>query len=766
MNNLIYRYATLSKSWYSPLLLFSLCFFCIPVLGQSLKGHVYGRDTSGQKEPLVGASVYISDTRQGAVSDIDGYFEIHNKPNKKSVLVVSLAGYTPDSILISDISNPNQIEFTLKEGVDLSEAVVEAYQKGTILSRLAPQKTELITTAGLQKMACCNLSESFENTASITVGYTDAVSGAKQVQLLGLSSIYSQITDENIPILRGLSSTYGWNYIPGPWLESVQISKGASSVVNGYESISGQINVEHKKPNLAESLFINLYVDEAKRMEANITTATQVSKKWWVGFLAHGSLEKESHDDNGDTFLDVPKMELVNLYNRWLYLDDENGVQSRFGVKFLSDKRDGGQMASMVKPEDRLYETHIKNKNLNIYNKTGLAIGDKEGQSLGFINSFTYHDQKSTFGDRTYNGEQYSYYSNLLFSSDFGSTSHRYTTGLSFVYDNYKTEYEDRLPYNQTPLKQINRKEVVPGIFGEYTYSLGENFVFIAGMRVDHNSEYGWLYTPRGNVRYNLSENVVFRFSASRGYRSANVIAENIGLLASSRLIDVESLQDLKIEKAWNYGANATFYIPTWENQSATLSLDYFRTDFQNQVIVDMDRSRNGVYFYNLKGSSYANAFQVDLSLPLTSRFDLFAAFRFNDTRVTYSDGTTLIKMEKPLTSRYRGLLNLSYATPLKKWVFDATAQLNGPARIPGMNGYQSVIEKSKSFPIFFAQVAKNTRRFDVYLGVENLLNYKQKNPILNYDDPFGKDFDSSLIWGPLMGRKIYAGIRWRIGKL
>lgn len=732
---------------------------------RTIRGTVSFLNSKGKKEALVGANVFLSDTRKGVIADMNGLFRVE-ADNEDAFLVASFTGFLPDSIRVSSIHS-GTADFLLSEGVELEEAVVTANRQGTVFSRLSLQKTELITSTGLMKMACCNLSESFENSATITVGYTDAVSGAKQVQLLGLSGIYCQMMDENVPTLRGLASTYGWSYTPGPWLESVQISKGASSVVNGYESVTGQINVEHRKPNNTNPLFINLFVDDAKRTEANVTAATKINDKWSVGLLAHGSRENEVHDDNGDTFMDMPKTELVNLYNRWFYLDGEKGIQSRFGLKFLYETRTGGQDSVCHDANGaRLYETHIKNRNITAYNKTGIAIGDKEGQSIGIINSYTFHEQNSVFGLKSFNGVQNSFYSNWLFTSYIGNPSHKYTAGVSFIYDNYKTNYVDSLPYNKTPLTKLNRNEAIPGAFVEYTYLHGDKLTLVLGARADYSDRYGWLLTPRGNLRYNINENIIFRMSAGRGYRTANVLAENIGLLASSRKFDVESINTLDIEKAWNYGANLTFYIPLWDERKATLSVDYFRTDFQGQAVVDMERDRHAVFFYNLSGHSYANAFQVDLSATLFKGFDLYAAFRINDTWITYSEEGKEYAMEKPLTSHYRGLLNLAYATNLRKWVFDVTAQLNGPARIPGMNGYASQKRESESFPVCFAQVTRNTKRFDVYLGAENIANYKQKDPIIDPQNPFLNEFDSSMIWGPLMGRKIYCGIRWRIGKL
>lgn len=734
------------------------------ISAQTIKGYVYTIE-NGKKNPLPGATVYYSGTNIGTSTDSNGAYNIDKIKDQTQFLIAKLIGYTPDSLHLT--KELNSLDFILSEGVELNAVVVDRVQDGTVLSRLTVSKTELITKTGLTKMACCNLSESFENSATVTVGFTDAISGAKQVQLLGLSGIYSQMQSENIPIMRGLAASFGWSYIPGTWLESIQISKGASSVVNGYESIAGQINVEMKKPNYTEPLFVNLYADDAERFEANITAATKVFKDLWTGLLLHGSTEQKTHDDNGDSFLDTPKSKFVNVYNRWFYLND-GGIQSRTGLKFLYDKREGGQDSHHTgyeMNESNHYQTNIDNKSFSVENKTGFTIGTKEGQSIGLINSFNYYEEDLNYGKKSFNGLQNTFYSNALFTSPIGE-SHQYTLGASFLYDNYRTRYEDNLPYNNTASTPLNRTEVIPGLFGEYTYSLEDKFTFIIGARGDYNSKYGWLFTPRANVRYNPSQDVVFRISVGKGYRSPNAIADNIGLLASSRKFHIETISELGIEKAWNYGGNITLYIPIWDERKITLSLDYFHTRFQNQVITDTERNRNSVFYYNLQGTSYADAFQADLSFSPFKGLDVFAAFRYNDTKITYAEGGQNYKMEKPLTSRYRGLINLSYATNLRKWVFDFTAQINGPTRLPGLNGYNSEIRRSESFPVFFSQITRNSKRFDLYLGVENIFDYKQKDPILNSNLPFSQDFDSSMIWGPLMGRRIYAGLRLRLGKL
>lgn len=651
--------------------------------------------------------------------------------------------------------------------VRMEEVVVSFHRQGTLLSSLSSSKTETITQTGLKKMACCNLSESFENSASATVGFTDAVSGAKQIQLLGLSGIYSQTLAENVPALRGLVSTYGLSYIPASWLESIQISKGTSSVVNGYESVTGQMNLEFKKPNNTEPLFINLYTDDDRHYEGNITAAAQVAPNLWTGLLLSGMLGTGVHDENGDNFLDMPNVKYVNAYNRWFYLNDEKGIQSRTGVRFLYEDRIAGQTVDCHKkhgveiPPYGLFESNILNKNVTADNKTGIAVGDKEGQSLGIISSFTHHGQNSTFGNKAFNGTQNSCYLNVLFSSFINNTAHRYVAGASFVYDDYETDFI------HTEFTPLNRTEAVPGVFAEYANTQFSGLTVVAGLRTDYNSRFGWLVTPRLNVKYDAGEFIIVRASAGRGFRSPNILAENAGLMASSRTFNISTVNDLDIERAWNFGGNIAFNIPLWNGRQARFSLDYYHTNFQNQIVVDTERHRNAVFFYNSGGTgNYANAWQADLSAALFKGFDLFAAFRYNNNRITYADGAQRVETDKPLVSGYRGLINLSYATPLRRWVFDATAQFNGPARLPGLNGYDSEKIYSPAFPLCFAQVAHNSKRLDVYLGAENIFGYTQKDPIREWTDPFSRDFDASMVWGPISGARIYGGIRVRIGKL
>jgi len=752
---------------------------------QSISGHVYSIDSTGNKKAMSGVHIHFSGISNGTTSDVNGQFSITKKTRDTLYLVVDSKGFAVDSVLIAGGDTIKGLEFKLNRVVQIKEVLVMDNQPGTRISQWNILKTEQISKTGLMKMACCNLSESFENSATITVGYADAVSGAKQVQLLGLSGIYSQVLAENIPALRGLSSTFGWNNTPGSWLESIQISKGASSVVNGYESVTSQINLEFKKPDKVEDLYIDFYADEYFKYELSVTGARKVTENLWTNLMIYGSTQTSFnwgkstansyerstniHDRNSDHFLDMPLSKTFNAFNRWLYVSPSKRVQSRTGIRFLTDDRQGGQ-SPLCHKADVYYVTDIGNLNFNIYNKTGIALGQKPGQSIGIINSFTYHELNTYFGsDKTYklyNGNQNSFNSNIIFTSYIGNTNHQYTTGLSLLYDNFNTIFRDKVPENNTPLTPLNRQEIVPGVFGLYTYTFPDKLTFLFGLREDYNSRYGWLFTPRANIKYNITKNIILRASAGCGYRAPNVISDNIGLMASTRKFDIGDINGLQIEKAWNYGGNATVYVPVWNNERLTLSIEYFHTNFDNQAVIDLDRDRNSVYFYNLKGKSYADVWQTDISFSVFRGFDVFTAFRYNLNRITLTGGDQHYLVEKPLVSKYRGVVNLSYATKFKKWVFDFTTQLNGPSRIPSATGYTTNATKSPAFPLYFAQITKNTKRLDFYLGIENLMDYRQPNPIINAENPFVKGFDASQIWGPMMGRKIYMGVRLRIGKL
>lgn len=742
--------------------LFITLFYFITLNAQSVTGIVKVQKSDGSLEPLPFASVYWLEGRLSVEADDNGEFSFRltAKGEKTKVsLIASGIGYTRDTVVLRD--DQLRAELIIKESNTLDEVRVTGRQQGNFLSKTTPVKTEVISAAGLCKMACCNLAESFENSASISVGFSDAITGARQIRLLGLSGQYTQMLDETRPVMRGIASPFGLSYIPGQWLESIQIAKGPSSVVNGLEAITGQINMEHRKPTAEQPLFLNLFVSNVLRTEMNIATSLQINKKWSTVALGHFSTDPLSHDGNSDGFRDEPLSTQFNLSNRWLYVSDK-GLQIRFGFKALSDSRVAG-MHDFKKgdPVTRdMWGSEIGNKAINGYFKMGVPLTEDNSRSIAAVIDYNYHQLNSFFGLKKYDATQNSSYINLMFQNQVDEHN-RYVIGLSSQYDLIDETFVQRRFLQSGEIEPVNtltpgREEGAVGLYGEYNYSLDDKITVVTGLRLDYNNLHGWLFAPRANLKYSFTEHLVLRASGGRGFRSPNQITDNLGALSTGRTMTLE--QNPQIEDAWTYGANFTGYIPVGFNDNAYISLEYFRTDFKNQLIADQERDLSTVWFYNVEGRAYTNTYQVDISVEPFERFTVLATYRYSDPKVTlHGRGLS----ERALISKYKGVLNLQYATRMNIWTFDFTAQLNGPARLP----YFMEMEYSPVYTLLFAQVTRKFRDLDIYVGGENLTNYRQKDAILSAQNPYGEDFNSSVIWGPLMGIKLYAGLRFTLWK-
>lgn len=716
----------------------------------------YVQEESGKDlQPLTGVNLYWLGTGIGATTDDRGYFRLERSP-ETDLLVVSYVGYAPDTI---DLAGQSAVEITLSESVLLDEVEVTHRRRSTEVSFLDPMKVEHIGEKELLKAACCNLSESFETSPSVDVSFTDAVTGTRQIQLLGLAGPYTLITREQLPAVQGLASIYGLTYIPGTWIEGIQLSKGAGTVTNGFESMAGQINVEVRKPEESERLFLNLYANEGSRVEGNVHLAQKLGEHWSTGLLLHGRNNFYRHDRNDDGFLDMPLTKQFIALNRWKFLGD-NGLRFQFGIKGIYLDNEGGQAethGSTETPSDHHWATRLDTRRLEGWGKVGMVFGGKALQSVGLQLSGLTHRQDSYFGLRTYDAEQESLYANLLFQGLLGTTTHQYKAGASLRYDDYRETLDAQV---------FDRREITPGIFVEYTYSWLDRFNLVAGLRADHHNLFGLFLTPRLHLRYAIAEKTVVRLSGGRGQRTANILADNIGLLASSRQLliegdDSEKPYGLDAEVAWNYGLSLVQKLEL-NSREATLSLDFFRTDFENQIVVDLDADPQQARFYNLEGESFSNSVQAQFDYELFERFDLRLAYRWFDVKTTY--GNTLL--EKPLLAAHRAFLNLAYETK-DQWKFDATLNWQGAKRIPftasNPEAYR-LAEYSPDFAVVNAQLSKGWgKQFEWYLGVENLLNFQQEDPILSSEDPFGPYFDASLVWGPIFGRTTYAGLRYRI---
>mgnify|MGYP001014500723 FL=1 len=717
--------------------------------------------------PLMGAEVYWNGTQIGVSTDDNGTFTL-KRTESSNTLVISYIGYKTKTV---KVTNSEALHIQLEPQSALEEVVVTQKRANTMKSQWQVANLHTMSSGELLKAACCNLSESFSTNPSIDVNFSDAVTGNKQIKMLGLTSPYILMAEENIPAMRGASQAYGLSFVPGTWIESIQITKGAGSVINGYESISGQINYEIEKPINARPFFLNLYTSEDSRYELNAHTKVKLSDKWATSLLAHGNVRQRKSDHNHDGFIDNPIGNQINLLNRWQYSNAEKGWVSFVNLNYMKDERQAGQIdynPLTDKGTTNAWGSEVNSERFTLSNKTGYVFPDTPYKSIGLQNSFQSHRQDSYFGLNSYDIHQKSWYGNLIYNSIIGNTQHKFATGLSGTYDDYNEQLT-----TSALAGDFSRIDRSVGAFFEYTYDNSSNFSFVAGIRADSHNNLGNFITPRFHLRYNPWKEATFRLSAGRGKRAANVIAENQQLLASSRQLhiiggDGGKLYGLNPEIAWNYGASFLQTFKIW-GKNAELSVDFYRTHFDNQVVVDLDHSPQQALFYNLDGKSFANSLQAEVSISPAKGLDFKAAYKYYDVQTQFTKG----QLEKTLTPKHRWFANIAYETAdtqennHSQWKFDVTFNWLGEQRLPTTATNPLAYRLSDYAPSFATLNAQITRvfskTFEVYVGGENITNYKQANGILAADAPFGAYFDSTMQYAPAFGQMYYAGMRFKL---
>ena len=738
------------KTYY--LIILSFC--CITnIVNAQIKGLIQGADGS-QKKPLYGAKIKLLQAKTGTVSREDGTFELVLPKELPDTLVISAFGYNPDTLIVSKKDRFTALNVILYSDKLLPEILIEFRKNGHSISRLKTLHVEELTAIELRKAACCNLSESFETNASVDVNITDAVSGAKKIQMMGLDGVYTQIQMENIPYLRGLESAFGLSSLSGTWIESIQITKGTGNVVNGYESMAGLVNLELKKPDEMEKIYLNVYQNIFGRSEFNFNKGIILNPKWSTGFLGHVSSTYGNIDRNKDAFRDLPTGDNTAFMNRWAYKGKK--MEAQFGINFYRDRKVGGQTSFFRNEENQVdtinYGVLINSKHIDVYGKTGF-FGKRPMQSLGIVYNIKHQEIDGFFGLKNFSGLEKRGYINVIYDDIIGTSDHKIKVGTSFVAIDIS---------QQADTLSQKRMELVPGIFAEYTYT-GRRLTGVFGSRYDYHSIFGGQFSPRVHLKYLLSEMTDLRFTAGKGWRVPNFIIDNISLLASSKQWIAPS--ETKPEISWNIGGSLVHEMKIFERK-ATISLDFYHTRFENQLIIDRDETVNTVVFSNLKNSSFSNSFQTEFSFSPIKNLDIRLAYKFLDVQSKYGNEMR----QQVMIPRYRGFLNLAYRSRNKRWEYDFTCSIFSPSRLPiqrDMTNDTLLISdmKSRMYPMINAQITHVYKKFDFYIGGENLTNSIQKNPIIDAAIPFGSKFDATNIFMPITGINIYVGIRYAIAK-
>ena len=744
--------------------LFRFAFIIFILIGfnsnaQYIQGRVIEISNLGEEIPIAEAKVYWQGTTISTITDLKGRFSIQDT---SLILSASFIGYQIDSQMIVN----NQYIFILESLLDLDEVVIKEKRATTQYSLLETVNLQTLNNTELEKAACCNLSECFETNSTVDVAYTDAVSGSKKIRMLGLDGKYVKFTGESMPLIEGISSSFGINYIPGSWIESIQIIKGTGSVLNGYSALTGQINVEYFKPENSDRLFWNAFINSEEKYENNLMFAKKKGD-WTSNLFTHISYHDKELDHNEDSFLDAPYIRNIHILNRWKYNGNDK-YRMQFFIRGLHEIRESGQTSKIINP----YLVKIENQLTSFSGKLAFLLPNNEKESIGLQYSLSYHTQDAEYGSTEYglnkiNQLDESVYFNAIHQLYNQKLDHTTKYGLS--YD--ARRLEERLTgFNLNESLTHDNMDIITGLFFEYSTSSENAFHILTGYRIDYHNEHGLFHSPRINLKYNPDDKTAIRFISGKSFRIPYVLAENQTFFISSRDINTQNLNDLLPEEGWNLGVNISYCFYLFGKESS-LNSDFYRTIFTNQIVVDIE-DEDKISFYNLDGKAYSNVWQIDFSQEILKNLQFKCAVKLNDVQSTFI--TEIIEEDVvyeqatqkkvPLVPKSRGLININYTNNSEKWMFDITANYIGKSRIPYHSELTLGIPKeSPSFYTMNTQVTRKFNYFDVYVGGENLLNYTQKTPILDVNEgEIGQNFDASLIWAPVMGRVLYLGVRYR----
>ncbi len=710
-----------------------------------LKGVIIGDNGEGNKEPIYGAKVRLLQAGIGAITNESGEFDLILPKELPDTMVFTARGFFPDTVIVDKEDRFISMSVVLYSELILPEIIVEYRKSSHSISRMKTLHVEEITSKELRKAACCNLSESFETNASVDVNITDAVSGAKKIQMMGLDGVYTQIQMENIPYLRGLESSFGLNSIPGTWIESIQITKGTGNVVNGYESMAGLVNLELKKPEEMEAFYFNAYVNAMGRNEINLNSGFHLNEKWTSGWFAHYSAHPIEMDYNNDGFRDMPNGVNLAVLNRYQYEGEK--MEAQFGINAYLDSKTGGQLDRMTQNGPQ-YVVAIDSKHIDAFAKTGFFM-KKPYNSIGIVYNAKYQQVAAKFGNRAFTGEEKRGYINAIYDGIFGNTDHKYKVGISGVYSDIKQQMDSL---------NADRLEIVPGAFFEYTLTGSRNSL-VAGVRGDYHNLYGFQYAPRVHYKFLVTEYMDLRATAGKGWRVPNFMIDNISLLANAQ----EWIPPVTVEPeiSWNFGGSLVQRFKLFKRKGSIVA-DLYHTQFENQLIVDRDANAQAIQFTNLQGKSFSNSFQVELSVQPLKTTEIRFAYKYLDVKAAYGG----VLQQQVMIPKHRGFVNIGYYSRNKRWEVDLTASVFGQSRLPQVvlpDGSLTEVNKSEVYPIINAQVTHIYKKWNFYFGGENLNNYRQPNPIIDAENPFNDSFNATRVWGPVFGINVYAGVRFSI---
>lgn len=714
------------------------------ILAQAQTGSLKGVVTS-EEQAVVAANVALEEIQKGAATDINGRFLISNiEPGTYSLMVsaVGFSSHTQEIIITaSDTLSLNiQIKSKLTE---LGEVVVTGTMKETFVKD-SPVKVNVVSREYLQKTGAENLMESVNYLNGLYQEVSCGVCGTNSVRINGMDGPYTAVLIDGMPIMGALASVYGLNGINQSMVRNVEIIKGPNSTLYGSEAMGGVINVITR--NVSDGPTFSVDASASSHEETNLGLVSSADYKKANTIIGIDGLYFNNFlDHNSDGFADVTKRKKLSVFNKWSF-NRSNAKTFDLAFKLYLEDRLGGL-------ED--YTKDLRGS-AEIY---GEAITTQRFEMLGSYDfpwntediraefSYSYHKQDSYYGTYHYEANQQIYFTNLIWDKRFTSWRQLLVGATSRVDALDQTFDGIRLGEGSRDIRFI------PGLFAQYEHIFSENIKALAGIRIDHHENHGFIYSPRLNAKFDITGHTTLRLNGGTGFRIVNLFTEEHETLTGSRQVVIE--EQLDPERSVNGTVNLNQIIDIGISV-LNVDLDVFYTHFNNQIIPDYSQA-NEIRYHNLEGYSVSRGISVSAAHNFPFSLQYSVGFTVQDVFKSNNG----IRSDVHFAPDWSGVFTASYTLPNTQTSIDYSGRIVGSMRLPEYSGY-----RNKS-PLFSEHNVRVSRKFGDkitgYLSAKNLGNYTQQNPIIAPDRPFSDDFATDHVYGPLQKRRFMVGFQYQI---
>lgn len=722
----------------------------IPFLGitQNVTGYILDENNA----PLEGASIHsLEEPSIGVMTNQKGYFELL-VGSKTTQMIFDYIGYQSDTLSLKSYFFLN-LKPTSQKSVVITELTAGAFQ-----SKASVGQVEIISAKEFSKAACCDLAGCFGTQGSVRVETNNVLTNTKSLSLLGLRSTYNQVLIDGMPLFNGLSNIYGINTIPSAVIKKIFISKGTASGIQGYEGIAGQINVITNDYDSVNKVYVNTYVNSFLESQFNVLSNYSLGKFTKGIFGLHTTQMHNNMDRDDDGFLDMPKTERYSFSNKLIFdYNAKKQHQSTFYISGIKENKLGG-MSSYRSIKDTIksntYGVAVDYSELKSYFKHAYLISEKillKTQLSGF-----YHKQESWFGLLNYKALQTNIYGNIEMDYKYNKDN-KFTVALSHRFSNI----EEKIRFNNSDTirkyngQYLNNWNVTGLLLENNNVFLEDKLVLLTSLRIDYYNRVR--YTPRFLLRYIPNEQHTLRYSIGTGWRIPTVFSDYQSVLGGNRNVVFSENPD--VEQAINTGIS---YGYEWDIGVNHFSLngDYYHTYFKNQYVGDYLSSSSQVLFYNQKNASFTDVAQLDFNAILNKRIEFKLNYNYTNAIITIN-GT---KENQVFIPKHRLLGSLSYH--LEHWQFDFQGHWNGRQHLPNTSSNPLKYQRGNYSPGYFnanTQVTYKVKVLELYLGCENITNFRQIRPIVAWQEPFSTYFDTYSTWASNKGIEFYFGLRWFI---